>query len=56
MSHVAAVGLSVTCRRSVGVGGAIMRRLVRCVAAREDPDALVSSFTVFKKAYALKKA
>lgn len=48
MSPVSTVGLSVTCRRSVGVGGATMRRLVRCVAAREDPDALVSSSTVFK--------
>lgn len=45
---MSAVGLSVTCRRSVGVGGAAMRRLVRCAAAREDLDALVSTSTVFK--------
>lgn len=45
---VSAVGLSVTCRRSVGVGGATMRRLARCVAAREGPGALVSSSTVFR--------
>lgn len=40
------LGLSVTCRSSVGVGGTTT--LVRRVAAREDPDAHVSSSTVCK--------
>lgn len=42
------LGLSVTCRSSVGVGGTTTLRLVRRVAAREDPDAHVSSSTVCK--------
>lgn len=48
MPCLSLVGVSVTCRTSVGVGGNTTLRLVKRVVALEDPDAHVSSSTVCK--------